>query len=194
MFKNWRFILIIAVILVALVVGGWWWYAKNRVVAPPSQAPPSVGADEQPVGPTDDFIQDELNKQVAGKTEAEISTQAEIMSVGRYFIERYGSFSNQAGWQNLKDVKVVATSDLQQEFDNLIGKVPNAGGDEFYSLTTKVLNLRLVSQTQSQAGLEANTQKQEKSGGASRIFYQTVTVDLVKAGEQWLVSDFDFKD
>ncbi len=191
MFKNRRTILII-IIVVALALLAWWLWVKFaptpgiEVTKPTPPKPTSVST------VSDTLIQEELTKQIAGKSQAQISDQAKIYANARYFVERYGSFSSQANWQNLTDVKSVVTRQLRDELENLMAKNPIDAKDEYYSLTTKILGLRLVSQSDSQATVDAQTQKQEVSGEEARTFYQDIKVYLIKDGEQWLISDFDW--
>lgn len=192
MSKNRRTIILIFIAIVVLVVVVWWLFTKFQkpptVISPGQDVPAAV----EVIGPDDSDIQEELNKQISGKSDQEVSDQAKIIAAGRFFVERYGSFSSQANWQNLSDVKPVVTRQLWDEFENLIAKNPIDSEGKYYSLTTKVLSLRLVTQADSLATIEVKTQKQETNGSESRIFYQDVTVNLVKDGEQWIVNDFDW--
>lgn len=191
MSKNRRTIILIFIAVVVLVVVVWWLFTKFQ--KPPTVIPPGqdIPVAVEVTGPDDSDIQEELNKQISGKSDQEVSDQAKIIASGRFFVERYGSFSSQANWQNLSDIRPVVTRQLWDEFENLIAKNPIDSEGEYYSLTTKVLSIRLVTQADSLATIEAKTQKQETNGSESRIFYQDVTVNLVKDGDGWLVSDFD---
>lgn len=192
MSKNRRTIILIFVAVIVLVVVVWWLFTKFQ--KPPTVIPPGqdIPAAVEVTGPDDSDIQDELNKQIIGKSDQEVSDQAKIIAAGRFFVERYGSFSSQANWQNLSDVKTVVTRQLWDEFENLIAKNPIDSEGEYYSLTTKVLSIRLVTHADSLATIGVKTQKQEINGSESRIFYQDITVHFVKDSDSWLVSDFNW--
>ncbi len=184
---------LIIILVVLLVVIGVVWVMMRR-----SAKQPSV-TDVKQITPTStteaverETIQENLAKKIEGKSEAEISDQAAILKVARYFVERYGSFSSQARWQNLEDLREVVTDKLWQDFEDLLNK--DVSSSEYYSLSTKVLSLDVLSLTSDRAEVVASTQRREAKGGEENISYQKMKVNLVKIGGKWLVDDVSKQD
>jgi len=181
-------LILIVLLLIAGGVFGWWYWRKNKI--PTITEPPVVT--EQPTatgGVPDQQVQDSLSGQIVGKSTEEIGDYASILNVSRYFTERYGSFSSGAAWQNLDDIKSVVTAELNIELMKLRSEIKTS--DQHFSLSTKVLSTMVTSQSANQARVVMQTQKKEISADKERIFYQDITLQLVKDSDTWLVSDFD---
>ena len=104
-------------------------------------------------------------------------------------MERYGSFSSQARWRNLEDLKEVVTDKLWQDFEELLNK--DVSSSEYYSLSTKVLSLDVSFLESDRAEVVASTQRREVKGGEENISYKKMKVNLVKVDDRWLVSGFE---
>ncbi len=185
-----RNLIILLLVLLIVIVVIW------AVVKRSSQRPPSNDT-EQVISPPSNIIeeretiQENLTKQIEGKSEEEISDQAAVLKATRYFVERYGSFSSQARWQNLQDLKNVVTDNLWQDFEDLLSK--DVSSSKYYSLSTKVLSLNVISLSPNKAKVVASTQRREVKGGEENISYRKMEVSLVKVGDKWLVSSFEEK-
>ncbi len=181
-------LILIVLLLIAGGVFGWWYWRKNKI--PTITEPPVVT--EQPTatgGVPDQQVQDSLSGQIVGKSTEEIGDYASILNVSRYFTERYGSFSSSAAWQNLDDIKSVVTAELNIELMKLRSEIKTS--DQHFSLSTKVLSTTVTDQSANQARVVMQTQKKEISADKERIFYQDITLQLVKDSDTWLVADFD---
>jgi len=181
--------LLIALIVLTVAVGGIILYFTGREKPPIeiiTQPEVTERPAEQPVINRQQ-VQDNLIKRVEGKTVAEVDDFALIMSTSRFFIERYGSFSSSANWQNLLDLRVAVTDNMYQDFRDLIDDQVSVVSDDYFSLTTKVVALTVLTQDDTEAQVEAETQKREVRGSDQEIYYQTITVDLTKQGGTWLV-------
>jgi len=181
-------LILIVLLLVAGGVFGWWYWQKNK--KPITTEPPVVTEQPTTTGSvSDQQVQDSLSGQIVDKSTEEVGDYASILNVSRYFTERYGSFSSGAAWQNLDDIKSVVTTDLNIELMKLRSEIKTS--DQHFSLSTKVLSTTVTSQSANQAQVVMQTQKQEISADKERIFYQDITLQLVKDSDTWLVADFD---
>lgn len=182
-------LLIILFVLLLLVGGflGWWWW-QNRE-QPVSSEPPVIIEQPDVNSAQDQQVQDTLSQQISGKSEEEIGDYASIVNTSRYFVERYGSFSDSAAWQNIDDIKSVVTNSIYSDLQSLRSSTKQV--NESYALSTKTLAVNVENQTDNSAVVLVKTQKREVSGGNERIFYQDITLQLVKDNGVWLVADFN---
>lgn len=182
-------LLIFLLILLLLVGGffGWWWWQKRE--KPIVSQPPVITEQPNEVIVADQQVQETLSQQIIGKSEQEIGDYASIVNNSRYFVERLGSFSSVADWQNIDDIRTVVTSQVYTDLQSLRASVSQP--DNNYLLSTKSLAVKVESQTDSSAVVLVSTQKREVSGETERIFYQDITLQLIKDGNNWLVSDFN---
>ncbi len=173
---------------ILLVAGGVIWWFFRPTAKPPSPSQPTAPTSQPSVVKEKTVVQENLLKQVEGKSEEEIGDYAEVLKVSRYFTERYGSFSSDAAWQNLQDVKLVVTDDLWQDFEELMAKP--AKQDNFYSMQTKVLSLTVDSIDNNKAQVTVSVQQTETKGKEQNTTYNKKIIELVKDKGKWKVSNF----
>ena len=121
--------------------------------------------------------------------------EAEANVIARSFVERFGSFSSQANYVNINDVKLLATEGLKERLDSIALKAKSVSGGAYYGVSTKVIAVEELTKTDAVAEFKMKTQRQETIDFPSNmsIRYQDIMVDLVKVGDRWLVSDFVWK-
>ncbi len=180
--------IVLLVVVVALAGVGIWWFLRPSAELPA----PSKSVDSSPkpsaVVKEKTAVQNNLSKQIEGKSQEEIGDYAQVLKVSRYFVERYGSFSSDAAWQNLQDVKLVVTDDLWQDFEDLMDKP--ATQENFYSMQTKVLSLTVDSIDEDSAKVTASVQQTETKGNKQNITYNKKGLELIKEQGEWKVSNF----
>lgn len=183
--KKLLIILLILLVLVGLFFGWWWWQKREQPV------PESPIVTPQPPTTTipDQQVQETLSQQISGKSEQEIGDYASIVNNSRYFVERFGSFSTGAAWQNIDDIRTVVTSQVYTDLQSLRSSI-NQPNDN-YLLSTKSLAVKVESQTDNSAVVVVSTQKREVSGETERIFYQDISLQLVKQSDSWLIADYN---
>lgn len=114
---------------------------------------------------------------------------ASINSLSKTFVERYGSYSNEAKFQNLKDVILMMAPEFAANTQNIIdtGKSPN----EYYGITTRVItvNVEELDETAGTAIVVLNTQREESKVSVSNtsVWYQKIRVEFVKLSGVWKV-------
>lgn len=183
--KKLLIILLILLVLVGLFFGWWWWQKREQPV------PESPIVTPQPPTTTipDQQVQETLSQQISGKSEQEIGDYASIVNNSRYFVERFGSFSTGAAWQNIDDIRTVVTSQVYTDLQSLRSSI-NQPNDN-YLLSTKSLAVKVESQTDNSAVVVVSTQKREVSGETERIFYQDISLQLMKQSDTWLIADYN---
>ena len=128
--------------------------------------------------------------QQATEQEKQLRTQAAgVIALAKLFTERYGSYSNEADFQNIRDViplmsktfAATTTADLATK------KIPTG----FYGITTRVITVKVL-KNDDKAGMalvDVDTQRQEETGSAQNtsVKYQTIELAFVKESGVWLV-------
>ena len=110
--------------------------------------------------------------------------------LAKIFVERYGSYSTDNNFQNLKEVESLVTDSF---WSNISSKITNPTKQEFTGVTTKVVAMKIPQSGKTEAVVELQTKRTEEKNGNISNSYQIVTVDMVKSGDSWLVSDAVWK-
>lgn len=113
-----------------------------------------------------------------------------IQADAKAFTERYGSFSTEAQYANLRDVMPLMTSAFAAQTERLIATFPAA--TEYYGVTTRAVSVT-VSSLDEKAGTAAvtiGTQRSETKGSArtSTVRYQDFMLTFQMVGTDWKVS------
>jgi len=158
-------------------------------------------AEEPAPEPTPVVIEQEVGQEPAPETttvkkrvipEAEV-TEEELKKISASFIERFGTYSNQAGYNNIKELKLFMSTAMQGWADSYIEEIRRRNADTsiYYGLTTKAV---VVEATSFSAGATAaeflvKTQRKETIGatGNIRTFQQDAVLKMVKEGGAWKV-------
>lgn len=115
--------------------------------------------------------------------------------VARAFVERFGSFSTESDYANIEDVMALATSGLQSRLQGIIAEARRTAGSAYYGVSTRVIAMEVVEETETSASLRITTQRQESidSPANTTSSYKEIDVKLVREGDTWLVNDFSWQ-
>lgn len=122
--------------------------------------------------------------------EKEVRTQTSSMTTtAKLFVERYGSYSNEANFQNIRDVIPLMSAEFAAATTaDLATKTPPNG---FYGVTTRVITVKVVSQSEADgtADVVLSTQRTEENGSAqnTKTKYQDVELTFVSESGVWKV-------
>lgn len=112
--------------------------------------------------------------------------------IARSFVERFGSYSTDIDYLNVDDVKSLATAALSTQLDILLTDARNDPDTGYYGVSTKVLTIDSVTQTETTASFDITTQRIESfdtpANTSSRN--QDIEVTLIKNGNRWLVDGY----
>ena len=175
------FSLLLAVILLIL-----WWLFRAQGPGPAAQ-PVVTPSAQEPIAPGSPESQ---TPEVAARVQS-----SGAQTVAKVFVERYGSFSNEAQFANIRDVIALATpsyaATLQAQAD---AGVPSA---EYYGVTTRVISLttEAMDDVAGTARFTVNAQRTEAKGSAQNVTtkYQEIEVSLEKVGTDWKISGAAWK-
>ncbi len=126
---------------------------------------------------------------------SEASQRAEVERISRYFVERFGSYSNFSGFENIRSLDGFMTDTMKQYAESVIeaSEQQTAG---YYGVTTRIVGLQLaefvsntrarvtiVVQQEIQDGLNADIVTQPKDG----------YLELIYSNGAWLVNGLYYR-
>lgn len=123
-------------------------------------------------------------------------TPSEQMAV--LFAERYGSYSNQGQYQNLRDLLPVMTASLRAETEAFLASVENgvAPPDRYEGYTAVKVAARAISLDEASGRATYDvTLQQAKTVGAAVVEtrYPVLRVVLQRTGEEWRVASVSWR-
>jgi len=157
---------------------------------------PNTTTEKQVVNNQPDTVQTVIQEPVA-QTKVisnQIIGEAELKKISASFVERYGSYSNQSGYKNIKELNVFMSKSMQSWASNYIEQTLSSNSDTsvYYGITTKAVVVETVefSDELSSASFIVYAQRVETFGsnGSQRSFQQKATVDMIKEDDAWKVN------
>lgn len=139
-----------------------------------------------------DGLSPEEQKQVIAKASLEL----EARRLSQLFSERYGSFTNQGGFENVSDLYPLMTVNMRRVSQAYVDAQKSAHPQsEYYGVTTKALSSSISSQSENKAVLSVKLQRQEYVGDVRdpKLSYPSATVALLRVGDAWKVDDLGFE-
>lgn len=187
MSKKSKLSIIAIVIVVLIILIAVLWSQKNKKTPTPSNInAPTVLAPETGLQPL-----------VAPVTIEPPPTEPQPQKpevIAALFAERYGSYSNQSSYQNVRDLFPQMTARERTEIENFIKTTPFEA-TVYSGTTTKVVRTEMGARTGDRISFTVFTQRIDATANnpQSRIYYQTAQIELVKSGLTWLVDRFVWK-
>ena len=170
-------IIVVGVILALLI---WLMVAGRRTIQTVS-SPPFLDRSEssQPSSPTT----------LLSTSPALRTGTPSLDAFARAFVERYGSFSNQSGFANLKELRPFMTEALRQEVEAMMASGASAN-IAYAGTTTKALTIKEQKVEKRSATFLISTQRRESTAQNpnARVYYQDIELSLLKAGDDWKVN------
>jgi hypothetical protein len=124
-------------------------------------------------------------------TNAQTDEQVAMVRLANLFTERFGSYSSEAEFQNITDLKKFMTAKMQTWADNYVTtqqKTVN-GQSAFVSITAKVLSTTVNSFSEATAEVRSTTTRTEEgeNTNGARTYNQDIILQLVKQDNDWKV-------
>jgi hypothetical protein len=180
-------LVIIGLVIIAGVILGFLYLRQE-----PEQEPPApVEIDETQPPPREPIVTEPQRQPITlpELTEEEKSVE-ELQNLARIFAERYGSFSNQGGFQNIDDVQTLVTAEmkdwLEQKKQESMEKYPING--EYFGITTSAPISKVESFTEDKAMIVITTQRKETKNGETTNYNQDIKIEFTKQDGKWLIS------
>lgn len=147
---------------------------ENKTVTPTTEVPPT----------TTPYTTEQLQQEKQTRIQA-----SGVTTVAKIFTERYGSYSNEANFQNIRDViPMMSKTFADATIKDLATKQQPTG---FYGITTRVITVKIMAQD-TKAGtatLKLSTQRVEENGSSQKnnTKYQEIELRMVQESGVWLV-------
>ena len=147
------------------------------VTQPTPEAPAQPTTASQPVSPL---------------KQAEV-TADDLARLAAAFAERFGSFSNQSDYGNIRDLQIFMTSTMKTWADNYISdaRARNTQTAIYYGIVTKAISseVKRFDADTGQAEILVKTQRRESAGvsGNSSTFYQDISLKYSRERGVWRV-------
>jgi hypothetical protein len=130
----------------------------------------------------------------------EQTSEEDLKRLAASFVERYGSYSNQSGYENIRDLEIFMSSAMKTWANSYLEQTrnQNAATDIYYGIITKavVVETKNFDESAYQAEFLVKAQRKESIGvGANaRTFQQDAQVSMVKEGGVWKVSKVKWEE
>ena len=119
----------------------------------------------------------------------ERTASADVISLSKTFVERYGSYSNEADFSNLVDVLPLMSDSFASQTESFIEQ--SEAPEEYYGVSTSVITVEVVNEDEESgvAQVLVNTQREEAIGSPQNISvkYQEIELEYVMEGGVWKV-------
>lgn len=176
--------LIVILLLILLV----WLLTHKTTPAPTPVAEPQVNEEPHVASRDEAMVPPAIE-------EATSVADATLESLSTSFTERYGSFSTESDYANLKDVMPLMTEAFAASTSAAIASAtPEA---DYYGVTTRVLNVTVESRDDAAgtARVRVSTQRQEAKGGVQNLSvkYQEIVLDFVTEEGGWKIDAADWQ-
>ena len=182
-----RNLLIGAAVLVVLVAAGAVWWFVSRENAPVT----NTGNTNTAAQNINVVVVNAATNQPAATNTASADEVA-LIRLANLFAERYGSYSSEAGFKNITDLKPYMTKKMQVISDSFVTtQKAQSSSSSFYSTTTNALSTDITSLAPLRATVSVSTQRRETGANinGTNTYYQVLVLDFAKEGETWLVDN-----
>jgi hypothetical protein len=187
---------IIALVVAAIGFGVWLWWSKSQPTE--QQTVKTVDGGNQTDGSVSQNLPSSTTP-VLEPTDNEVDNTSDAALPMRVlaltFAERYGTYSTDANFQNLKDISSVLTPSFWERISKLIIQGQTAD-KSYYGVTTHALIAKVQQSAADGAVVTVSTQRQEQFSrvGEVQLSYQTLKVVLEKVKGSWLVDGASWQE
>lgn len=188
-----RAILIVALILLLIAIVVAVISLLSRAVPQQAAVSPDVGQEPVDIVEPSAVPEDFVNPLIAPAAAVSGSTAAQQMA--ELFAERYGSYSNQGDYQNLRDLLPVMTSRYRQATEAFLATADPAPGQTYEGVTSVKISTSVRSTDKDSAVIAVTLQQQRASGTAAPTAgYRTLRMELQRLGDDWRVDKAAWED
>lgn len=119
--------------------------------------------------------------------------EADLIRLGALFAERFGSYSNQSNYRNMRDLEIFMTKSFQDWVENFIKQAIERKLDNaiYYGISTKAVSQKAeyFDDEAGKAKVVVRTQRKEATGDTqnSASFQQDIEILFLKEGGVWKV-------
>ncbi len=146
----------------------------------------------------DDVVEENKPVPYIPKATEQEKLQAQLTKIASAFAERFGSYSNQSNYENLKDLMPFMATNFKRWTEDKIASANFANKPViYYGITTKVLKINLIdfSKEKGTAVFIISTQRNEVVGSDenSKVLYSDMNLQMIEQNGVWKVSQAVWK-
>jgi hypothetical protein len=191
--KIWGIIIVIASLaIIAGIVYIIFFYKFSDPAEPAVEQPVTEETNKTAESAAEPTIKAVTEQPVSPLKKAEVRSD-DLARMALAFAERFGSFSNQSDYGNVRDLQIFMTSSMKVWSENYINeaKAKKTQTAIYYGIVTKAISSE-VKQFDADAGraeILVKTQRRESAGitGNSSTFYQDIIIKYVREQGVWRV-------
>lgn len=121
-----------------------------------------------------------------------------ISNLGKSFVERFGSFSNQSDFGNISDLEMFMSVKMKDWAQKEVARLraQTRGGEIYYGVTTKVVgySFSAYDKTSGIAEMVMQARRRETNDKAVNSYNQNIVVKFTKEDGVWLVASADWQE
>ena len=184
MTRRKRLLMVGLLLLALLLLLVWLWWALFSSGSTPTEV--EEVAQEQaveeviPTRPT--ISEQELETERETRT-----TSADVVSLSKSFVTRYGSYSNEAHFANLEDVLPLVSASFAAQLQTIIdiGIAP----EEYYGVSTSIVTVKVDEKSETSSQVTVTTQREEAVGSPQNttVKYQDIVLLFIREDGLWKV-------
>jgi hypothetical protein len=120
--------------------------------------------------------------------------QAEVEAVARFFVEMLGTYSPEARFKNIIDLKPLMTLTMQTWADDLIQRNMAAETKSNERITTQALKIETISfASDSRAEFLVETRRTQENNEGNKVYNQQAQIVILKQAGEWKVEGVNWK-
>ena len=185
-------ILLMIVVLAVVVFFIWWMFFRNEPAVVNTNTQPAANTNAEVI-----TINATVNIAVNQNINSQAEDQLEIIRLANLFTERFGSYSTEAEFQNIVDLKPYMTKKMQAWADSYV-KIQKAriSDTDFSSIVTKVMTTKVTSHVGNKAEVELSTQRIETGSdiGGQSSYYQGIILKMTEESDGWLIDEATWQE
>lgn len=171
------------ILIIALIILLLFWLRSDREVETEEPDLPST-EDVRSMPRTEDVFDEEVRNN---------ATTSPLVNA-RIFTERFGSFSSEADFGNLRDVYPIVTPQLRERLEALAESGRDEIREQYFGISTRIISSEILEETNSSASIRVSTQRVEATGSITnqQTRYQDITLSLINSEGNWLIADYEW--
>ncbi len=158
----------------------------NPIVSPNQLIPKSPDSTSNTANGTD--VIDPVSNEGLSMNEA--SQRSEVERLSRFFVERFGSYSNFSNFENIMSLNTLMTNSMK-DYAQVIMASNLDVGSEYFGITTRIIGIKIDQfNAESTARVLITVQEQKQIGlnGEIETLLKDGRIDLVYREGKWLVN------
>ena len=193
--KIWGIIIVIAAL--AIIAGIVYIIFFYKFSSSPEQIVEQQPTAEEPAKTIEPIVESPAKmattvQQISPLKKAEVGSE-DLARMASAFAERFGSFSNQSDYGNIRDLQIFMTESMKNWAENYINdaRIKKTQTTIYYGIVTKAISneVKKFDADTGQAEILIKTQRRESAGitSNSTIFYQDIIIKYAREQNVWRV-------